>query len=113
MIQAHPADIQDRDGAILLLKASRDNFQLVELAFADGADRLEEATSFTLEIVKKIANHVGFQVLPRRCVVERTLAWINCNRRLAKGGEATIDSAVAFLYATSVMLLTRRLVRPA
>jgi transposase len=46
-------------------------------------------------------------------VVERTLAWLNRNRRLAKDCEATIDSAVAFLYAASVMLLTGRLARSA
>lgn len=114
VIQAHPADIQDRDGAIPLLKASRANFPFVELAFADSAynaDRLREATSIAIEVVNKIANQVGFQVLPRRWVVERTFAWINRNRRLAKDFEATIDSAVAFLYAASVMLLTRRLAR--
>ena len=54
-----------------------------------------------------------FQVLTKRWVVERTFAWINCNRRLAKVFEVTIDTAVAFLYAASVMLLTRRLTRSA
>jgi hypothetical protein len=52
---------------------------------------------------------VGFQVLPRRWVVERFLAWINRNRRLAKDFEGSIPSANAFLYAACVMLLTRRL----
>ncbi|BCM17665.1 IS5 family transposase [Mesorhizobium sp. J8] len=112
MIQAHPADIQDRDGAVPLLKASRGLFPFVELAFADSAynaERVREATSIAIEIVKKIANQVGFQVLPRRWVVERLFAWINCNRGLAKDIEATIASVQAFLYAAAVMLLTRRL----
>jgi putative transposase len=116
VIQAHPADIQDRDGAVPLLKASRASFPFVERAFADSAyntDRVRDATSIAIEVVSKIANQVGFQVLPRRWVVERTFAWINRNRRLAKDFEATIDSAVAFLYAASVMLLTRRLARSA
>ena len=56
---------------------------------------------------------VGFQVLPRRWVVERFFAWINRNRRLAKDFEGTIASATTFLYAASVMLLTRRLARSA
>lgn len=55
----------------------------------------------------------GFVVLPRRWVVERFFAWINRNRRLAKDFEATIDSARAFLYAASIMLLVRRLARTA
>jgi hypothetical protein len=46
-------------------------------------------------------------------VVERSLAWINRNRRLAEDFEGTIASAQAFLYAASVMILTRRLARSA
>lgn len=114
VIQAHPADIQDRDGAVPLLQASRASFPFVELAFADSAydsERVTLATSITIEVVKKLADQVGFQVLPRRWVVERTFAWLNRNRRLAKDFEASIASAVAFLYAASVMLLTRRLSR--
>ena len=116
VIQAHPADIQDRDGAIPLLKASRKSFPFVELAFADsayGAQRVKDATLIAIEIVTRLADQVGFKVLPRRWVVERSLAWLNRNRRLAKDVEATIPSAVAFLYAASVMLLTRRLARAA
>jgi putative transposase len=116
VIQAHSADVQDRDGAIPLLQASRRSFPFVELAFADSAynaDRVRDATSIAIEVVKKFADQVGFQVLPRRWVVERFFAWINRNRRLAKDFEGTIASAEAFLYAASVMLLTRRLARSA
>ena len=56
-------------------------------------------------------DQVGFAVNPRRWVVERFFAWIGRNRRLAKDFEATIDSARAFLYAASVMLLVRRIAR--
>jgi len=114
VLQAHAADVQDRDGAVPLLEVSRAGFPFVELAFADSAynaDRVRQATSIAIEIVRKIADQVGFQVLPRRWVVERFFAWINRNRRLAKDFEATIASAEAFLYAASVMLLTRRLAR--
>jgi transposase len=58
-----------------------------------------------------MADTTGFEVLPRRWVVERTLAWLNRNRRLAKDFEATIASARAWLYLASVQLLIRRLVR--
>lgn len=116
VIQAHPADVQDRDGAIPLLKSSRGSFPFVELAFADSAyvaQRVKDATCIAIEVVKKIADQVGFQVLPRRWVVERFFAWINRNRRLAKDFEGTLASAQAFLYAASVLLLTRRLARSA
>ena len=63
-----------------------------------------------VEIVRKNPDQVGFAVQPRRWVVERFFAWTGCNRRL-KDFEATIDSARAFLYAASVMLLVRRLAR--
>jgi hypothetical protein len=55
--------------------------------------------------VPRRADVVGFTVLPRRWVVERTLAWLNRNRRLAKDFEATIASAKAWLYLASVQLL--------
>ena len=112
--QAHPADVQDRDGAVPLLKASRNPFPFIKIAFADSAydaKRVKEATAIAIEVVKKLGDQVGFVILPRRCVVERFLAWINRNRRLAKDFEATIASTEIFLYAASVMLLTRRLAR--
>ena len=104
----------DRDGAVPLLKASRRPFPFIKRAFADSAynaERVREATVIAIEVVKKLGDQVGFVVLPRRWVVERFFAWINRNRRLAKDFEATLASAETFLYAASVMLLTRRLAR--
>ena len=97
-----------------MLRASRSLFPFIKKLFADSAydhERITTATSITLEIIRKIADQTGFVVLPRRWVVERFFAWINRNRRLAKDVEATINSARAFLYAASVMLLIRRLAR--
>jgi transposase len=114
VLQAHSADVQDRDGAVPLLKASRKPFPFIKLAFADSAynaDRVRQATAIAIEVVKKLGDQVGFVVLPRRWVVERFFAWINRNRRLAKDFEASVASAETFLYAASVMLLTRRLAR--
>jgi putative transposase len=112
--QLHAADVQDRDGAVPLLKASRRSFPFIELAFADAAyasERVRKATSIAIEIVRKPAWQVGFCVHKRRWVVERCFAWLGRNRRLAKEFEATNSSATAFLYAASVMLLVRRLAR--
>jgi transposase len=114
VLQAHPASVQDRDGAVPLLQASRRSFPFVEHVFADSAyaaERVANATSIVVQVVRKLPDQVGFAVLPRRWVVERFFAWINRNRRLAKDFEATIASATAFLYAASVMLLLRRLAR--
>ncbi len=90
--------------------------RFLERVFADGGydhERVTSATDVIVEIVRKLAGQVGFVVLARRWVVERFFAWIGRNRRLAKDFEATIASARAFLYAASVMLLSRRLARPA
>jgi transposase len=114
MLQTHPASVQDRDGAIPLLRASRHAYPFVERAFADSgyaARRVAEATCIVVEIVRKQPGQIGFAVQPRRWVVERFFAWLGRNRRLAKDFEATLASAEAFLYAASVMLLSRRLAR--
>ncbi len=76
-----------------------------------SGEKVSTATLIAVEIVHKNLDQVGFAVYPRRCVVERFFTWIGRNRRLAKDFEATIDSARAFLYAASVMLLVRRIAR--
>jgi len=114
VLQAHPASVQDRDGAGAVLSTSRASFPFIERAFADAGyagERVAQASSIAIEIVRKAAGQIGFAVQPRRWVVERFFAWIGRNRRLARDFEATIASAEAFLYAASVMLLLRRLAR--
>jgi transposase len=113
-LQVHPASVQDRDGAVPLLQASRGSFPFIQRVFADAAyaaERVANATRIVVEIVRKLPDQVGFTVLPRRWVVERFFAWINRNRRLAKDFEGTIASATAFVQAASVILLIRRLAR--
>lgn len=112
VLEPHPADIQDRDGGGPLLAASRHAFPFIERVFADSGyagDRVGRANAIAVQIVRKHPGQVGFAVQPRRWVVERFFAWINRSRRLAKDFEGTINSARAFLYAASVLLLTRRL----
>jgi transposase len=114
ILEPQPADVQDRDGAPIILRLSRRSFPFIAKVFADAGyagDGPASATSITVEIVRKPADQVGFAVHPRRWVVERFFAWISRNRRLWKDPEATLASARAFLYAASVMLLTRRLAR--
>jgi hypothetical protein len=95
-------------------EALRRRHPFVELAHAVSAyysPRVEMASSIGIEIVRKFADQTGFVVHPRRCVVERTFAWLNRNRRLARDFEHTIRSATAFLDAADAMLLIRRLAR--
>ncbi|MDG2516122.1 transposase, partial [Sphingobium yanoikuyae] len=74
-------------------------------------DALAKISKWTLEIIKRSDKAKGFEILPRRWVVERTLAWLNRNRRLAKDFEQTIVSATAWLFIASVQLFARRIAR--
>jgi transposase len=114
----HTADIQDRDGAPLVLREIVKSFPWLRHVFADGGyagDKLKHALrkigKWTIAIIKRSDATKGFEVLPRRWVVERTLAWLNRNRRLAKDFEQTIASATAWLFIASVQLFTRRIAR--
>jgi len=114
----HAADIQDRDGAPLLLRSVRHLFPWLRHVFADGGyagPKLETALAqigtWELEIIKRSDTAKGFELLPRRWVVERTIAWLNRNRRLAKDFEATIESATAWIIIASIKLLSRRIAR--
>jgi len=115
-IIVHPADVQDRDGAPDLLASIRGAFPWLRHIFADGGyagDKLKGALQalgdWTIEIVKRSDTAKGFVLLPRRWVVERSFAWLNRNRRLAKDFEATIESAVTWIFIASVKLMMRRL----
>ena len=114
----HTADIQDRDGAPLVLLDIIRHFPWLRHVFADGGyagdklrDALQRIGKWTVEIVKRTDVAKGFVVLPRRWVVERTLAWLNRNRRLAKDFEKTIASATAWLFIASIQLFARRIAR--
>jgi transposase len=117
-LQVHAADIQDRDGAVGVLRSIRSLYPWMRHIFADGAysgNKLNEALSklgdWTIEIIKRSDAAKGFEVLPRRWVVERTFAWLNRCRRLAKDFEATITSAVAWILIAHVRRLTRWIAR--
>lgn len=105
----HTADIQDRDGAPLVLGGVINRFPWRRHAFADGGyagqklkDALRPLGKWTIEIIKRSDAAKGFEILPRRWVVERTIAWLNRNRCLAKDFEKPIASATAWLFAASV-----------
>lgn len=114
----HAADVQDRDGAPVVLKSILKRWPRLRHVFADGGyagpklrGALKKVGKFTLEIIKRSDCAKGFEVLPRRWVVERTFAWLGRCRRLAKDFERTIASAEAWVYIASIRLLTRRLAR--
>jgi transposase len=114
----HRADIQDRDGAPLLLAAMRSSFPWLRHVFADGAyagEKLGRALAklgrWTIDIVRRSDVTKGFEPLPQRWIGGRSIAWLNGNSRLAKDFEATIESAQAWLFIASVKLLSCRITR--
>ena len=117
----HPADIQDRDGGILLLATLFGMYPFLKKLFADGGYQgpdFQKALAKILpqletEIVKRSDRTQGFVVLPRRWVVERTFAWLNRCRRLAKDWENLNRNALAFLRLASIRLMLRKLCNPA
>lgn len=117
-VVVHQADIQDRDGAPSLLASIRGLCPWLRHVFADGGyagDKLAQALKplgeWTVEIIRRSDAGKGFVLLPRRWVVERTIAWLNRNRRLAKDFEALISSATTWVLIASVKLIMRRLAR--
>ena len=117
-VLVHAADVQDRDGAPALLQAIRHRFPWLRYIFADGGyagGKLRHALKghghWTIAIIKRSDTANGFAVLPRRWVVERTLAWLGRCRRLAKDWEKTIESSSAWALVASIRLLSRRLAK--
>ena len=116
----HPANIQDRDGGILLLTALGEWFPLLAKLFADGAyqgPQFRQAlatvrTHLKIEIVTRSDQQKGFVALPKRWIVERTLAWLNRCRRLAKDFENRTRYATAFVFLASIRLMLRKLCNP-
>jgi transposase len=116
----HPADVQDRDGGVLLLSSLFGMYPFLAKLFADVgyqgpqfADAVAKCLPhLAVEIVKRSDQAKGFVVLPMRWVVERTLAWLNRCRRLAKDFENLTDNALAFLRLASLRLMLRRLSNP-
>jgi len=117
-VVVHSAGIQDRDGAPLVLKSIRHSHPGLRHIFADGGyagpklrDALADIGKWTIQIVKRSDAAKGFEVIPRRWVVERTFAWLNRCRRLAKDWEKSIASATAWILIAHIRTLTRRIVR--
>lgn len=111
----HGADIQDRDGVSLVLAAIRTWLRHV---FGDGGyagPKLRAALGrmgqWTLDILKRSDHQKGFEILPRRWIVERTCAWLGRCRRLAKDWETSIASSKAWISIAHIRLTTRRLAK--
>jgi putative transposase len=112
----HGANVQDRDGAKLVFAKIKNCFKKLRLIWADGgyAGKLIDYVStlylWTLQIVKRTDKQVGFKVLPKRWIVERTFGWLNNYRRLSKDYEYDPKTSENMIYLAMSKLMVKRLV---
>jgi putative transposase len=114
-VLVHAADISDTEGGEWLLDEHHTAFPRLEMIRADGGYKeglrtwMEEHTAMTLVTIEKPADQQGFAVIPKRWVVERSIAWAGRNRRASKEYERTTESSESFLYLGSIRILLKRL----
>jgi putative transposase len=114
----HLANLQDRDGAPIVLRPIRTSWPWLRHVFADGGyagpklrGALKGNGTWRIEIIKRSDIAQGFELLPRRWVAERTDPWLGRCRRLAKDREASIPSAEAWLMIAHIRFMIRPLAR--
>lgn len=117
-VMVTPASVQDRDGARPLLQHLAPSWRRIRLVWADGGyagklvDWARTSLTIVLQIVKRSDDTTGFVVLPRRWVVERTLAWITRHRRCARDYERLPAHHEAMVRWTMIRITSRRLTKP-
>ena len=110
-----PANIQDRDGAKVLLAKIWDSLPRLRLIWADGAYAgelvgwVKRTYNWVLQTVLRPVGIKGFVVLPRRWVVERTLGWLSRCRRLSKDYERQPETTESWIHIAMIRLMSRRL----
>lgn len=111
----HGADVQDRDGAKLVLNAVNGKLPRLKIMWADGGyagqliDWVKQTCGWGLEIVKRSDDANGFEVLPKRWIVERTLGWFGWYRRLSKDYEERTDNSQAMILVCMIHRMLRHL----
>ncbi len=130
LVRVHPANVQDRDGAKLLLAGLAARFPRLAMLWVDAAYQgpcatwITETLGWAVAVVRQAPKRIrvpadeeppprptGFQVLPRRWVVERTFAWLGRYRRLSKDYEVLPETEEAWIYLAMSRLMTVRLAR--
>jgi putative transposase len=118
LLVVHPANLQDRDGARLLLGGLGTCCPRLRLIWADGGyagalvqwvAQLRQRAPLRLEIIKRSNDIHGFTVLPKRWVVERTFGWLSRSRRLCKDYETQVPHSHAMVLIAMSHLMLRRL----
>ncbi len=115
VVVVHAANIQDSDGAKLVLARAAGRFPRLRLIWADQGYKAHfiawaKATpGWLVEVVAKPSGQRGFAVLPKRWIVERTFAWLGRSRRLSKDDEALPETGEAWVQVAMIHLMLKRL----
>lgn len=115
IVVVHIADVQDRDGAKLVLEQIKGTFPRLQLIWADAGysgklvDWVKITCGWVLEIVKRSDYVKSFKVLPHRWIVERTFGWLGRYRRLCKDYEGLTESSQALIYAAMIRIMIKRM----
>jgi len=118
IVVVHAANIQESEGAKLVLRRALGLFPRLRLIWADQGYKAhfvawaKAATGWAVELVARPAGAQGFQVLPRRWVVERTFAWLGRSRRLSKDYEGVPETGEAWVQVAMIHLMLKRLAPP-
>lgn len=114
----HSAGVQDRDGAIRLFAAFGPRLPALDVVYADAGydagktrSAVQNAGADLMIVRRRAPRGCGFEILPKRWVVERTFAWIGRNRRLAKTWDALASTMAAFATLAAIQIGIRRLAR--
>jgi putative transposase len=114
-VVVHAAGIQDYHGAKVVLRKLEETVSTLRKLWADGiyekgglVDWVRDTLNIILDVVKRPPDQVGFQVLPRRWVVERTFAWLGRYRRLSKDYEHCTKSSEGVVYIASIHTMLKR-----
>ena len=116
-VVVHAGNIQDRDGAKLVFEKIKGKFSRLRLIWADGGyagqliEWVKNTCGWLLEIVKRNSEAKGFQLLPRRWVVERTFGWFGRYRRLSRDYEFQTDTSENMILIAMIQLMIHRLTR--
>ncbi len=117
-VVVHAANVPDRDGAYAVLAKLAGRFPRLRLIWADGgyggqvAELVKLTWGWTVEIVTRATDAVGFTVLPRRWVVERTFGWFGRYRILSKDYEELPESSEAIVLIAMIQVMLKRLEPP-
>lgn len=114
-IVIHSADINDRSGATLVLEEMKHKYPRLKKILADQGytgelvDTVVKMYGWTIEIVKKVVGVTGFNVLPKRWIVERTFGWLGFQRRLVRDYEVLPENSVAFTHMAMIRIMLNRI----